>query len=83
MANNYNFNCFSGKSEKGEVLKKIRNKFDTENVITKNERLIQRQLWLIIVTISVVVIAILLFVLRSQRAKNKELELYLLVLKST
>ena len=56
----------------------VRNKFariqyETDEFITENQRLSQRQYWLTLIVASMLVIGILLFVVRTQMAKNKEL----------
>ena len=56
----------------------VRNKFariqyETDEFITENQRLSQRQYWLTLIVVSMLVIGILLFVVRTQMAKNKEL----------
>lgn len=57
----------------------VRNKFariqyETDEFITENQRLSQRQYWLTLIVASMLVIGILLFVVRTQMARNKELK---------
>ncbi|MCB0448020.1 MAG: two-component sensor histidine kinase, partial [Gelidibacter sp.] len=60
--------------ERGIRNKFARVQFETDQIQQENERIAQQRFWLLIVSIVLIVAIFLLYIIITQRAKNKELE---------